>query len=355
MAQNENTRPYAPIFHEAWRQSYGGAFIPGFARDEDMSKQPGKKIPGGKSQNNFRGGTRSEYLANYALSRFCFVYQVPRQEDVGVDFLCTLGHVKSDKLVYPENSFYVQVKSDKEDFHINANSIEWIVNHMDLPLYICVAEKKKNTISMYSLSILWELLFSTHNISGITFIFDKRFDYPIYELQPDDVREYDDIAYKVYVGDPIFTQTLSDLENDTSSTAYMILKKWVEHDSINMLNKKLGGLHSSHIEKWEANTLPTGSRGYRYYHDKDHTSAESLISGPLTALAFAYKSRMHRLNEKLSDDEKLELAKKINHIKEFIRLIGDIPNMVFLDDFLNKVDNLLPGMPIDEKPTPEET
>ena len=42
-------------------------------------------------------------------------------------------------------------------------------------------------------------------------------------------------------------------------------------------------------------------------------------------------------------------------MKEFIRLIGDIPNMVFLDDFLNKVDNLLPGMPIDEKPTPEET
>ena len=47
---------------------------------------------GGKRLGSFREGDRSECLAMFGLSRFAFVYPVPRQEDFGVvDFLCVLN------------------------------------------------------------------------------------------------------------------------------------------------------------------------------------------------------------------------------------------------------------------------
>ncbi|MEE8113195.1 MAG: hypothetical protein V3T23_02460 [Nitrososphaerales archaeon] len=67
---------------------------------------------GGKRLISFRSGDRSEYLAEYALSRIAFVNAFPRQEDFGVaDFLCVLTK-EDNRLVFPESAFYVQIKSN---------------------------------------------------------------------------------------------------------------------------------------------------------------------------------------------------------------------------------------------------
>ena len=69
----------------------------------------------GKRLSNFREGDLSEYLAQYLLSRFCYINTFPRQEDFGVvDILCILGK-KESNYVYPELGFYVQVKSTEDE------------------------------------------------------------------------------------------------------------------------------------------------------------------------------------------------------------------------------------------------
>ena len=69
----------------------------------------------GKRLGSFRSGGRSEYLAVFGLSRFAYVIPAPRQEDFGVyDFLCVLVREEvrnAHTLLYPEDAFYVQVKS----------------------------------------------------------------------------------------------------------------------------------------------------------------------------------------------------------------------------------------------------
>lgn len=40
---------------------------------------------------SFREGDRSEYLAQYLLSGLGLVTPVPRQEDIGFDFVCSIA------------------------------------------------------------------------------------------------------------------------------------------------------------------------------------------------------------------------------------------------------------------------
>jgi hypothetical protein len=59
---------------------------------------------------SFRQGDRSEYLAQYILSSIAISVPVPRQEDVGSDFHCSLLR-KVDGNLHPYLPFNIQVKS----------------------------------------------------------------------------------------------------------------------------------------------------------------------------------------------------------------------------------------------------
>lgn len=58
----------------------------------------------------FRQGDRAEYLAQYILSSFAISVPVPRQEDVGTDFHCSLLK-KDGKNLRPYLPFNIQIKS----------------------------------------------------------------------------------------------------------------------------------------------------------------------------------------------------------------------------------------------------
>ncbi len=58
----------------------------------------------------YRQGDRAEYLAQYILSALAITIPVPRQEDVGVDFHCSLLRREGKKL-YPSSPFNIQIKS----------------------------------------------------------------------------------------------------------------------------------------------------------------------------------------------------------------------------------------------------
>jgi hypothetical protein len=62
----------------------------------------------------FRQGDRAEYLAQYILSAFAIAVPVPRQEDVGVDFHCSLL-VRDGHNLRPTLPFNIQIKKSGED------------------------------------------------------------------------------------------------------------------------------------------------------------------------------------------------------------------------------------------------
>ena len=66
-------------------------------------------MSGGRSR-PFRLGDRSELLVEQLLAAFAFTTPVPRQEDVGVDFFCSLTH-QEGQFLKAGPFFAVQAKS----------------------------------------------------------------------------------------------------------------------------------------------------------------------------------------------------------------------------------------------------
>src|SRR4030067_3640484 len=61
----------------------------------------------------FRQGNRSEYLALYILSALGVVVKVPKEEDIGADFHCSLAHMEGKRMTF-HSPFLVQTKSISE-------------------------------------------------------------------------------------------------------------------------------------------------------------------------------------------------------------------------------------------------
>ncbi len=52
-------------------------------------------MPGGRLR-SFRLGDRTELMAEFALNTIAFTTRVPRQEDIGHDFVCALAELRND-------------------------------------------------------------------------------------------------------------------------------------------------------------------------------------------------------------------------------------------------------------------
>src|ERR1700753_1336928 len=321
---------YMEVMHNAWRHSMGMPTIPPYLLRNAMTKE---KLPGGKLGANFYGGTRSEYLAHYGLSRFALTNQGPRQADFGVvGFKCVLARIKV-KVLYPENAFYVQTKATREDFNLSKDTIIWIRQHLDLPLYVCVADKSDDSLSFYSLSPLYVLLFQiSKEITGITITMNK--DEPRYhELVDGEKRNHSDIQYLVHLGVPFFTTSLDKLENATEAKdAYSVLKKWIQTEDRNIINKKMGGLYSNHVSTSDREKAINDTFQI-YYHGKNYKIAELHISMQIAALVINYRSRT-RSNE-LSIDDKKVLEDKIKLLSDYLKI--DNRNAI-IDYFTKKMD-----------------
>ena len=60
-------------------------------------------------------GSRSEYLAWFALSAFGPSVQIPRQEDYGIDFICNIESKLQEKADKMEEYKIDELKSKKDD------------------------------------------------------------------------------------------------------------------------------------------------------------------------------------------------------------------------------------------------
>ena len=312
------------VFHEAWRQTVFG--IPwGLARRPTMSRL-----------GNYRAGDRSEYLAVFALSRFSFVQPTPRQEDFGLDFLCTLGRSgnlinpkkkKNSAVIYPEDSFFIQIKSDTKPIVLNEDFTRWISESIQLPLFIGVINKSLGgSIAIYSCSLIWKALTLRPQSKSLTLKFStENYDRAHYTkaLKPLDPASDDTCRYEIDLGRPILELTIEDLEKD-SALPYRVMKPWIRQDQDNITNRRNGRITTRHIVEWETNKEPPAKRQTEHYIGPDYQQAESALAPTMIALAVNYNhhgepakraalcSFIDRLN--LSPEERADLLAKVGHM-----------------------------------------
>ncbi len=112
---------------------------------------------------SFREGDRSEYLALYLLSALGLVTQVPRQEDIGFDFVCSIADQETGRLTF-NHQYVVSVKSKaypavqltpsnkwdgKEPVHFS-----WLFR-LELPFLLAVVDKDNESLSVFSTLPVW--------------------------------------------------------------------------------------------------------------------------------------------------------------------------------------------------------
>lgn len=110
----------------------------------------------------YRQGDRAEYLAQYILSALAITVPVPRQEDVGTDFHCSLLQ-RTGKNLYPSLPFNIQIKSSgkkiREDgirFGGVTKKGQWRKHQIDYlcqtdtPFLIGLVDLKKQTLDVFS-------------------------------------------------------------------------------------------------------------------------------------------------------------------------------------------------------------
>jgi hypothetical protein len=118
---------------------------------------------------NYREGDRSEYLAVYLLSALGLVTQVPRQEDIGFDLVCSVADQETGRLTF-NHQFLVSLKSRsspnivlKPDKGNERNSIhiQWLYR-LELPFFLGVVDKKQNELALYSTLPIWFIPYGGH-------------------------------------------------------------------------------------------------------------------------------------------------------------------------------------------------
>lgn len=246
---------------------------------------------GGHRLISYRSGDRSEYLANYALSRIAFVNPVPHQEDFGVvDYLCVLTRAEK-KFVYPESSFYVQVKSNRKPIDFDLNTLSWISNYMDHPLILCVVDKKKQQIKMYSCWPIWRLMFPCLRAKRLV----VRLGGSLPISKPKELAG--EQSWELYLGPPIIDKSLDAIEADPDS-CYAVLKDWLHLDAQNIARRRIGRIAVVGIKEWETNRpISEISRIKKlYFAGGDCRATEMELLPILEALAHSYKYD-HELNK----------------------------------------------------------
>jgi hypothetical protein len=234
----------------------------------------------GSLQYSYRQGNRSEYLALYILSALGVVVPVPRQEDIGVDFHCTLASREGKSLKF-HSPFIVQVKSashknvhvggiDKKG-HWRQKAIEWLYGQ-ELPLLIGIADKRKHTLALYSTSNMWESFYTAGRPGQVSLLPDKTDENNIVprptSRQPS--AEWpqgsgDGKIWDIPLGPPIVRVSIDDLEDSEKIAKYIsILLERIYLEQQNITYRRLGVHYSKWVAQYTTNEEGFGILGNFY-------------------------------------------------------------------------------------------
>lgn len=216
-------------------------------------------MPGARYQ-PFRLGDRSELLAEHLLSAFAFTTRVPRQEDIGFDFFCSL--IKRDEQLLKAGPFFaVQAKSSTTPLiYTKDHEIDWITSQEN-PLLICVVDRAAMAMDVYS---TWNVMCGplASKPTQITLLPGvKRNAWPGIEHNADSSQE-------IRLGNPIIRVTAEDIYDDNRvDQIATVISEWVALDRTNIVNRHAGMYWVTGPLDYETGKSPyaSGQMGTAFY------------------------------------------------------------------------------------------
>jgi hypothetical protein len=246
-------------------------------------------MPGGRLQ-TFRLGNRSELLVEQLLAGFAFTTRVPLQEDVGIDFFCSLARVE-EKLLKAGPFFAVQAKSSTDRIvYEKPHELEWIKNQEN-PLLICVADRNALAMDIYS---TWNLVCGVLNgwrgekqASRITLLPGKS-----HHIWPW-VNDNNDGSQEICLGKPIARVADAEIFDEIRMEAIAkTIGEWVALDRTNIVNRYANMHWVLAPLTYETNESPSASSraGMVFYSNPANLTKYSGNLGRIaTTLAFVLR------------------------------------------------------------------
>jgi len=238
-------------------------------------------MPGARYR-SFRLGDRSELLAENLLCAFAFTTRVPRQEDIGFDFFCSLIS-REDQLLKAGPFFTVQVKSSTAPvIYTKDHEIAWITGQEN-PLLLCVVDRTAKAMDVYS---TWNVMCGplAKQPTQITLVPGKKWDtWPGVDHNPDGSQE-------IRLGAPIVRVTEDDIFVDTRVDQIAnVVSEWIELDRANIVNRHAGMYWVTGPLDYETGKPPSyasGPMGIAFYWNLANTPrCAQNLGRAVTALA----------------------------------------------------------------------
>lgn len=164
--------------------------------------------------NQVRKGDRAEYITQGIFSAFGYSIQILRQEDYGIDFLCTL--TEKDKIVsYPTKSYTVQLKTSHDNIVLqttNSAKLKWLLEN-NLPFFICYFDNAKNTVDFYSTSLIHKYIITKPiKVTKISFQLDTSLGKCTVHLGQ---HNENNKIFRLSLGSPFLSVSLNDATDET--------------------------------------------------------------------------------------------------------------------------------------------
>lgn len=253
--------------------------------------------------NSVRKGDQAEYIAQGIFSALGYSIQILRQEDYGIDFLCTLTE-KSKAVSYPTKSFTIQLKTSDKNIIFPVSKLKWVEN-LKLPFIICQFDNAKNSIDFYFTSQLYHYLITKPpSITKISFRHIKSKNQSRVHLYSHNENN------KIFVlptVSPFLSIAIKDLSNESLiNEKKNILEKIIDIDNDNIMYKNLSLPFMKWVHKYKTNNSKMEVKWAHFADDGIITSQNLLkkIGHIILSLTYTYKSEG-------KDDE-------YNKLKEFV-------------------------------------
>lgn len=262
-----------------------------------------------KRLRNFRLGDRTEILAEMCLNILAFTTKVPRQEDIGHDFICFLA-LKEGGYLYAKEAFTVQVKSDKRKIiYKGKEKLQWI-RSLENPLYFLVGNKKRMQIEIFSTCRILEEMSLRGRASSLTIFFNnKHGDKPHAYTKPENPGPNGEYDQFVHLGVPIIRVSVNELmEDEKDQRIVKLLQKWVRNDRANIVSDQLGLFWLNFPGNYSTNENPVFDITKAYYGPASDKTADVFFKSG-TSLIYALENSRKVGSDEFEKDLKAFLSK----------------------------------------------
>lgn len=221
---------------------------------------------------NLRGGDRSEYLAQFFLSALGTAVLVPRPEDQGFDYFCSLQRKNGRRLTF-HAPFSVQLGSVKGDtLHkefvyggLTEAKIpqhkKWEIDFLrnqQTPFFVGTIDKAQLRFRLYSTSAMWFILHRFDRIGQIELRPDAMHDPIEGACLPDDLMTPDGAlpTFSIPLGTPVIDLQIPDLATDKFEKAAEALEYVINIEQRNLVHRSLGVRFSQKLMDNRPNEIP---------------------------------------------------------------------------------------------------